>query len=175
MDRLTKPASERKIILCDLDGTLADLMHRRHFVTAPQVRAPASLGGTIRDPNFRPNWDAFHKACVDDMPIETTVHLVESLLEADPARELWIVSGRSGKVYDETVVWLNTHLDRYDRLVMRPAGDYTKDDVLKETWLLDGTLPPLEDILCVFDDRDRVVQMWRRHGLTCYQVAEGDF
>lgn len=27
----------------------------------------------------------------------------------------------------------------------------------------------------VFDDRNSVVKMWRLLGLTCFQVAEGDF
>jgi len=27
----------------------------------------------------------------------------------------------------------------------------------------------------VFDDRDKVVKMWRNQGLRCCQVAEGDF
>lgn len=39
---------------------------------------------------------------------------------------------------------------------------------------LDGTLPR-ERIAMVFDDRDKVVAMWRRQGLTCLQVAPGDF
>ena len=32
-----------------------------------------------------------------------------------------------------------------------------------------------EDIFCIFDDRDKVVKMWREEGLTCMQVAPGDF
>jgi len=27
----------------------------------------------------------------------------------------------------------------------------------------------------VFDDRDRVVKMWRENGIRCFQVAEGNF
>ena len=27
----------------------------------------------------------------------------------------------------------------------------------------------------VLDDRNQVVKMWRENGLTCLQVAEGDF
>ena len=30
-------------------------------------------------------------------------------------------------------------------------------------------------ILCVFDDRTKVVNMWRDNGLSCFQVAPGDF
>ena len=50
------------------------------------------------------------------------------------------------------------------------------DDTLKQNWL-DLLFPDnkKEDIVCVFDDRDKVVKMWRDNGLTCFQVAEGAF
>ena len=31
------------------------------------------------------------------------------------------------------------------------------------------------DVLCVFDDRNQVVDMWREIGLKCLQVQPGDF
>jgi hypothetical protein len=55
---------------------------------------------------------------------------------------------------------------------MRPAGDFTKDEILKESWIKEYDL---SEILCVFDDRSCVVEMWRRQGLTCFQVAPGEF
>ena len=30
-------------------------------------------------------------------------------------------------------------------------------------------------LFCVADDRQKVVDMWREIGLTCFQVAPGDF
>lgn len=30
-------------------------------------------------------------------------------------------------------------------------------------------------LVAVFDDRSSVVTMWREHGVTCFQVAPGDF
>ena len=49
-----------------------------------------------------------------------------------------------------------------------------KDDVLKKKWL-DDLFPNIDDITCVFDDRDKVVQMWRDNGISCFQVAPGNF
>ena len=51
------------------------------------------------------------------------------------------------------------------------------DDKLKQHWL-DDLFPKDSkrlDIVCVFDDRDKVVDMWRKNGLTCMQVAPGNF
>jgi hypothetical protein len=50
------------------------------------------------------------------------------------------------------------------------------DDKLKQFWL-DDLFPELDknNILCIFDDRQKVVDMWRKNGLICFQVAPGDF
>ena len=53
---------------------------------------------------------------------------------------------------------------------MRPdtkQDKFTPDDVLKQNWLNDLDK---KDILCVFDDRQKVVDMWRKNGLSCFQV-----
>jgi hypothetical protein len=56
---------------------------------------------------------------------------------------------------------------------MRPEKDYTPDDALKHKWLMELGGP--DKIFCVFDDRQKVVDMWRSHGITCFQVAPGKF
>ena len=59
-------------------------------------------------------------------------------------------------------------------MLMRRTKDYRSDDIVKKEMLDEmraiGYNPTL-----VFDDRDRVVKMWRENGLRCFQVAEGDF
>jgi hypothetical protein len=55
---------------------------------------------------------------------------------------------------------------------MRAASDFTPDEELKRQWIEEYKL---EHILCIFDDRKKVVDMWRSLGLTCFQVAPGDF
>jgi hypothetical protein len=148
----------KNIILCDLDGTLADIKHRRHFVE-----------------NGNKQWAEFHAACIHDTPIESVIEIIEAIIYAWHGHiELWVVSGRSDAVYFETVTWLNTHDIKYDKLLMRKAGDNTPDDMLKESWVTSGLIP-LDRVHSVFDDRSRVVAMWRRLGLTCFQVAPGDF
>ena len=59
---------------------------------------------------------------------------------------------------------------------MRPHEtlNFIPDEKLKKQ-MLDESLATVEDIFCVFDDRQKVVDMWRSLGLTCLQVAPGDF
>ena len=139
-------------VIFDLDGTLADITHRLHFI-ADKKKA---------------DWDSFHRACVDDSPI-TGMIAVNRSLAATHTIEIW--SGRSDMVCNETLLWLRENWIVYDTIKMRRAGDHTPDEKLKEAWLHSATRKP--DL--VFDDRKRVVDMWRRNGIRCCQVAPGEF
>lgn len=142
-----------KIVLFDLDGTLADVTHRRHHVTGDSKE-----------------WDLFHQACVDDIPMPGVCDLLGLLANT---YEIWIVSGRDDSVADQTYLWLHRYGIHYDRILMRKKGDYTEDQLLKQHWL--DTEIPKERVAMVFDDRARVVAMWRANGLPTFQVAEGNF
>lgn len=148
-----------KVVIFDLDGTLANIDHRLHFV---------------KDGNK--NWDAFYKACPDDEPIEAMIELARMC--DDAGHTIVISSGRSENVREETIAWLEKHGVVYSRLFMRPDNCFTPDQALKKAWLDEGLFGPKENILFVVEDRDRMVQMWRGQGLTVLQcdtwVEEGE-
>lgn len=145
----------KDIALFDLDGTIALVEHRAHFIES------------------RPkNWHGYFAACVDDPPNEPVIEILQALQTA--GYEIWIASGRSDEVRSETEQWLRRQRITWTKLLMRAAGDLRPDDVLKRGWLRNGSIPK-ERVRMVFDDRDRIVAMWRRHGLVCLQVAPGDF
>jgi hypothetical protein len=160
---------DKSVIICDLDGTLADQTHRQHFITKPLTMP------IIGQAPWKPDWDTYYRACPADAPMETNIRVVQALLASSPGLRLIITTGRSAAVRDETVQWLNTHLDQWDGLVMRPVGNYTPDHELKKTWCQDGQACRINQVLCAFEDRDRTVRMYRELGITCYQVAAGDF
>jgi len=86
-----------------------------------------------------------------------------------------ILSGRLETTKDATLNWLKNNSVEFDLIKMRnntPTGKYISDVELKENWLKEIGK---ENVLCVYDDRTKLVEMWRRNGLTCYQVAEGNF
>ena len=139
-------------VVFDLDGTLANTDHRAHLVDR-------ALG--------KPDWRAFYAACDQDAAHWHIIHVLTALVEGGHRVEIW--SGRSDEVRDKTEAWLSAHgLDAVP-IRMRREHDYTPDDVLKHTWLADGR-PDL-----IFDDRSKVVAMWRAEGIPCCQVAPGDF
>jgi len=141
------------IIAFDLDGTLADITHRLHFIQ-----------------NQPKDWRAFFAACEYDKPIGRMCQLARTLV---PQHRIEIWSGRSDEVREQTEAWLRKHIGKYDVVRMRTAGDYRPDDVVKAEWL--DAIAPRRRPVIAFDDRDRVVQMWRRRGVICCQVAPGDF
>jgi hypothetical protein len=144
-------------IAMDLDGTLADITHRLHFIQHERSKDK--------------DWPSFFRASVDDKPIAPMIALAQSLVLAGHAVDIW--SGRSDVVRFETEAWLNRHAIGYRTLRMRRDGDYRKDCIVKQEWL-DG-LPSFERPDIAFDDRQQVVDMWRRNGIRCAQVAPGDF
>ena len=153
-----------KIIIFDLDGTLADCSHRLHYIVPPVN----DNGGHV----FKKDWRSYFAECENDAPILHTIELLKLLYDT---YDIWIVSGRSDECEKQTRSWLHFHLkNSFDKLIMRKAGDFTDDDKLKVSWLDDGTIP-IDRVFCVFDDRTRVVNSWRSRGIPCFQVAEGDF
>jgi len=152
-------------VIFDLDGTLADCEHRKHFIQRPII------GSYQQDPDWKPDWDAFFAACNDDRPIEAVIEVNRHLYAQGV--KVHIFSGRSDAVRRKTIRWLAHWGVKYDLLFMRPQGDTTPDEELKAAWVdaIGGTWV----ISYVFDDRDKVVKMWRSLGITCFQVAEGDF
>lgn len=167
----------RNIILCDLDGTLADVNHRLHYIQNPDGTKKA-----------KPDWDSFHAACVDDAPHEDVIDILTSLVRGPEdgcrncgeLREVWrtvyFLSGRNDVVRTETVEWLQKHVPEYlgfadydTHLVMRKAGDRRPDTEVKLEMVRRLGLTP-DDVLCVLDDRQCVVDMWRENGFRCLQV-----
>jgi len=147
-------------ILFDIDGTLANIEHRTHFVS-----------GKKKD------FDAFNEAMVDDVPNEPIVTLLNSL---EHKFQIVYVTGRLERYREVTEKFLEgvkqwwTH-DLY--LLMRPDDQrYIPDYEVKQK-LLDEILAEIDkdNIIFAVDDRSRVVKMWRDNDITTLQVADGNY
>jgi uncharacterized HAD superfamily protein len=147
-------------VICDIDGTLADCTHRRHFVERPNG-----------EKDFKSFLDP--KLVIKDRVIEPVKRMVQALHRDYP---VIYVSGRAAHDYDVTLRWLRKNeLWFYPhKLYLREDGDTRHDVVFKleilEKLRAEGWRPFL-----AIDDRNSVVQAWRDAGLVCAQVAPGDF
>lgn len=148
----------KNTVVFDLDGTLSLNHHRQHLVQ------------TI--PGGKKDWKAFTEASIHDDPHKPIIRILQSMVAND--YRIIIASGREETVRDGTLEWFKKWKITFDKLLMRPEGDHTEDSALKRSWVTSGEIP-IDDVLCVFEDRERMVHMWRSLGLTCLQVAEGNF
>lgn len=178
------------MIIFDLDGTLANCEHRRHFVDPkknptflPIYCKPFDYMNPNTGEIFKPNWKAFYEACDQDTPIEPVIDIWNQQISLGMMDVHQIWSGRCESVREKTEKWLDEHLLCFNpkNLKMRPIGDNTPDDQLKEKWLdeesicvneFSGRIRICNPIDFVFDDRPKVIKMWRRRGIFVFDVNQ---
>lgn len=148
-------------VVFDLDGTLACCEHRQYHIRDFDLDCGHS--GSI-------DWEAFYRACADDKPLGAAINVMRALKSAGARIEIW--TGRSDLVKAETISWLVRHGVGVPFMKMRAHGDHQPDVTLKRGWLRE-LAPDRPDL--VFEDRARVVAMWREEGIPCFQVAPGEF
>jgi phosphoglycolate phosphatase-like HAD superfamily hydrolase len=180
----------KNLVLVDVDGTLADNTHRAHVV-APLPCPTCDGTGEVPVPREdmstrkcqtcygtglrKKNWYEFYKGVSGDAPKQAIIDLVATLRAKGYI--VCIVSGRPIRFLElevgkQTVAWLKENGVRYDHIFMRQSADKRDDTIVKKE-ILDKL--PKDRVAYVLDDRNSVVKMWRAAGLTCLQVAEGNF
>lgn len=144
-------------IICDIDGTVADITHRLpHIQKVPK------------------DWVSFNAAAKDDKLIQHIAYILRTMAPRVP---IVYTTGRVELMRGHTIQWMvksNLPGGVPGALFMRKDGDFRDDAVIKEE-ILDRDILPRWSPLFALEDRNRVVTMWRRRGIPCLQVAEGDF
>lgn len=153
-----------KIAIVDIDGTLADLTHRLHYLQETPK-----------------NHEEFFHDAVMDSPIESIWKAVRILKASGHC--VIILSGRPANTGNDTESWLlaeqymTESLEPlpFDHLLMRQTGDHKPDDQVKrqlfEMMLKAGL--KIESIKVVIDDRESVCALWREFKLPLIQVEAG--
>lgn len=139
-------------VICDLDGTLAIDQDR--------------------------GWFEYNKV-IDDPVDPRLLRIIKNYLKQ--GIRVIFLTGREdrGNCRDLTSQWLKKHLGEFEytfdyNLIMREKGDRRGDQITKKE-LYENYIKDSYNVLCVFDDRQKVVDMWREQGLLCCQVAKGDY
>lgn len=140
-----------KAYISDIDGTVADGKHRQHWVRSKPK-----------------NWNAYNAAMHNDTPIISVIYTIRALHAA--GNVIILSSGRQDKDRKTTEDWMKLHGVPYEELYMRKTGDYRDDTIVKEEMLRE--IEKKYDIVGVFDDRIKVVDMWRRNGLHVFDVNQ---
>lgn len=144
-----------KIVVFDIDGTLANTDHRKKYVaTKPK------------------NWAAWNAAMADDTVHEDIKDLLDTLRNSGST--IVICSGRGEETRGITEKWLADNHIRYSAFYMRAEKDFRQDGIVK-TELLDKIRSEWGEPDLWIDDRQQVVDAIRAQGVRVLQVAPGDF
>ncbi len=151
------PASAKWVTIFDIDGTLANISHRLHWIQTSPKRHDIFLSDS---------------QISKDRPIAEVITVLHAL--AAQKHHIVLASGRPERTRLVTEKWLTKNLISANALYLRKDGDRRPDWQVKQEilWkmLFDGLVP-----FMVFDDRQSVVDMWRRNHIKVAQVAPGNF
>jgi FMN phosphatase YigB (HAD superfamily) len=140
------------LVLVDLDGTLTDNSHRQRF-----------LDQKPRD------WEGWYEAAGKDEPHQEMISMVNALSEQ---YLIVIITARIESSREVTEKWLELHEVTHHMLIMRPTDNRVDDHLWKiEVARLFG----LDNIEFVIEDRQRIVDAWRKMNVRCLQTDVGDF
>ena len=148
-------------IIFDIDGTLYDHNHRLKYL--------------FTDP---PDWKRFKS----DIHLDKKISEVNNLLiTLHKDHRIIFCTGRDRSLEEITIsqilkLYINSSIyidESKIFLYMRAVNDMRQDDAVKQDLLKDMHNDGL-DPKVVFEDRKSVVNMWRKNGLICLQVAEND-
>lgn len=143
-----------KAIIVDIDGTIANCLHRRHF---------------LEEKN--PDWRSFNESCVTDTLNPWCREIVEHF-KSD--HTILFVSGRAEEYREVTEKWLDDNKVCCHFLFMRKNKDYRDDTIIKKE-IYESKIAQEYEVTFVIDDRSKMVDMWRKLGLICLQCDEGNY
>ncbi len=144
-------------VIFDVDGTLMDIEHRRHFVT----QRPKDFDA-FRDP----------EVVMQDTPNKEIFALAKALKDA--GNRIIVSTGRNKRQRATTLKQLMMNGLVFDAMYMRGDTDFRPDDELKKGFLIKMKEDGFNPVMAV-DDRQQVVDMFRAEGLRVLQVDKGDF
>lgn len=143
-------------VIFDLDGTLANNEHRKHWITVSPK-----------------NWEAWNAETMGDSLIWQTKIALTAFHKA--GSRIIVCTARGEECRDLTMRWL----EKYDiwqmvsQMYMRPPKDFRKDCIVKSE-MLDQLRKDGYDPKMVFDDRKQVKRMWVDRGIFVFDVNQHD-
>ena len=169
----------------DLIAPMSDDRQMIEFTPGKRKAIIVDIDGTVALRDDRSPFD--YTKVGEDRVDHRMAHLLRNLINECEEYDVFFVTGREAidNCRIDTIKWINDNIyphtynsvmgPEYNwKLFMRDEGDHRYDEIVKKEIYQDH-IAPYWDVVCVFEDRNRVVKMWRDLGLLVAQVWDGDF
>ena len=142
-----------KIVLCDIDGTIANNDHRQHFLEGKK------------------DWEGFFSELINDEPIFPIINKV--IEQYNAGKEIVFLTGRPERYRNVTTEWLKRYFDFEIKLLMRKNKDHKNKLIIKrEIFELNFNV---KDIFLIFENDKELIAMWEDIGANIFDVNELDY
>lgn len=158
VERLGWEGTKETVIISDLDGTLADLSHRLHYVR-----------GVDNITERKKDWKSFFEESINDVPHQWC----KSILTYMPFKVI-VATARPDNYRKITTEWLKNNFINYQDIIMRERNDFRQDNIVKEI-MLEWEIKTKYNVLFWLDDRKSVIDIVRSHGIMVLACNDKDF
>tara|TARA_A100001015_G_scaffold284911_1_gene351887 strand:- start:1813 stop:2241 length:429 start_codon:yes stop_codon:yes gene_type:complete len=140
----------KKIILCDIDGTIANNDHRQHFLEGKK------------------DWEGFFKELIYDKPIHSVINKINTDHKA--GKEIIFLTGRPERYRHATHKWLCEYFKFNIKILMRQDGDKRNKIIIKKE-IFESNFNK-NDIYYVIDNDPDLIHMWNEFSLVTYNAID---
>lgn len=158
----------KKVIIKMYNQYLRAKVESNDFKNQPELPTCilCDIDGTLAYSPERSVYD--YKKVDQDLPNKKLIEVLKRL-----NLPVIILSGRESSCEHETIEWLEKNGVDWTMLEMRKEGDNREDSIVKEE-MYNAIIKDQWNVLTVFDDRPRVIRMWKKLGLMVCDVSRQD-
>lgn len=138
----------KNIILCDIDGTIANNDHRQHFLQGKK------------------DWDGFFSELINDKPIHSIIDMVNK--EHADGKEIVFLTGRPERYRSPTVCWLEQFFDFELKILMRLDTDKRNKIIIKRQMINDCGYK--DKVAKVYENDEDLINLWNEMSLSAIDI-----
>ena len=140
--------SNKNIVICDIDGTVANNDHRQHLLKGFKT------------------WDLFFKALEKDTPILEVIEYVLKL--HSNGKKIVFITGRPERFRKPTLRWLSRYFDFELNVFMRSNSDIRHKKLVKKDIFTENFNS--EQIYIAIENDLDLIGLWKSLGLAVKEI-----
>ena len=137
------------LIICDIDGTIANNDHRQNLLV-----------------EFK-DWDLFFSKMSEDLPIKPVIEIIKE--EYKSGKKICFLTGRPDRYRDVTSTWIEKHLNITQFVLHMRQDDDHRDKVSVKREMFEQNLN-LKDIDYFVENDKDLIKLWEENGTKVLDV-----